>query len=98
MAEPVHAQDYATPMTVPVPAVDAPMEPNTSDAPAEPSVETLAPKPAAPKRAPRPSLPAQKGTTVFPLARVAKIIKVGVPTYPGRHRGGHLQQRSHVPD
>ncbi|WFD44888.1 hypothetical protein MPSI1_003560 [Malassezia psittaci] len=29
----------------------------------------------APKRAPRPSLPAQKGTTVFPVARISKIIK-----------------------
>ncbi|WFD00830.1 hypothetical protein MYAM1_003583 [Malassezia yamatoensis] len=28
-----------------------------------------------PKRAPRPSLPAQKGTTVFPVARISKIIK-----------------------
>lgn len=27
------------------------------------------------RRAPRPSLPPQKGTTVFPMARVSKIIK-----------------------
>lgn len=65
---------------------------------AEPASEEAGggPAPSAPqaqKRAPRPSLPPQKGTTVFPLTRIAKIVKVGPPPLiPGRQRCGYLQQ------
>ena len=40
----------------------------------ESTEEAVAPSTSS-RRAPRPSLPPQKGTTVFPLARVSKIIK-----------------------
>lgn len=81
--------------------VAAPLEPGEEAEPA--SEETggapTANAPQAPKRAPRPSLPPQKGTTVFPLARIAKIVKVGPRALTtGRQCRGHLQQRGNLSD
>ena len=57
------------------------------------------------RRAPRPSQgPPQKGTSLFPTARVAKIIKVrtqGVrhaTDRPGRQCRGYLQQGGNLPN
>ncbi|WFD47197.1 DNA-directed DNA polymerase [Malassezia furfur] len=82
-SEPVHPLVPAVPtdtdagLTAPHVADAAPLEPVEE---AEPASEEAGAGPApsapqAPKRAPRPSLPPQKGTTVFPLARIAKIVK-----------------------
>ena len=61
---------------VDVPAPEQPEAPVDVPAPeaSESTKEAVAPSTSS-RRAPRPSLPPQKGTTVFPLARVSKIIK-----------------------
>lgn len=64
-APPQDAYDASLAESAAEPATDAD---ETNEMPAAAAPNTS-------KRAPRPSLPPQKGTTVFPLARISKIIK-----------------------
>ena len=59
--------------TLPPEQPEAPVDVSVPES-SESTKEAVAPS-ASSRRAPRPSLPPQKGTTVFPLARVSKIIK-----------------------
>ena len=83
MARVRHARGRRSHMDTTAPVEQAmPLLPEQPEAPvdmpapeaSESTKEAVAPSTSS-RRAPRPSLPPQKGTTVFPLARVSKIIK-----------------------
>lgn len=81
-----------------VPETEAPSSALDGDVSEIAADTTMEGGPSTSKRAPRQYVPPQKGTTVFPLARVSKIIKVRRATNLGRQRSGHLQQRGDVFD
>jgi len=67
----------AAPEKEPVTAMEAEMAPQVPEnTNTEAEVPLSAPAPAGTRKAPRPVQPPQKGTTLFPIARVSKIIKV----------------------
>lgn len=81
-----------------VPETEAPSSALEGDVSETVADTTMEGAPSTSKRAPRQYVPPQKGTTVFPLARVSKIIKVRRAANSGRQRSGHLQQRGDVFD